>query len=329
MNSSTSASDPTGSGVGRFTLRAVVFGMLAMVVVALASFSGIPATRVDYMAGMNAKHERLKSLPSPKVIIIGGSNATFGMDSETIERALCRPVVNMAIHGGLNFDFMVNEIKDELGPGDLVLISLELSLYTDRSTLNVVHDQAIDRYPPSIKFISAWHWPKAILEIAIMRYQATWRNWTGRTWPVEENVYRADGFTERGDLISHLGMPLDSTKLPFMEAGFEGEVSKDYVRAARDLEAHALEAGARVIYCWPAVAKGAYPGKEAPLIIRSELTELGQRIIGKAEDYIFPDSSFLDTPYHLRAPGKKLRTGLLLRDLCEEAPEQCCAGMEG
>lgn len=328
MSSSTSGSEGTGRTPLGFAIRVLLFSLCAMLVVGLATLSGIPATRVDYLGGLKGKHDRLKELASPKVVIIGGSNATFGIDSEALEQALCMPVVNMAIHAGLNYRFMVNEVKNRLGKGDLVLVSLEYYNYSGTYIVHDIHYQTVDLYAPALKFIGWQHWPKAVMEVAVMRLQATWRTWSGSYWPMEEQVYRADGFNDRGDIVSHIGLGQDPSKLPFEPAGFEGSVSRDFRRAARDLEHHAEVAGARILYCWPALARSAYPGDTVPLTITAAMKDLGSRMIGSASDYILPDSSFLDTPYHLRPPGRDHRTHVLIRDLCEADPSLCCTAQE-
>ena len=98
----------------RFAITFIGFVCLIALILAIIASMSPHATRVDYYDGMHAKHERLHALVSPKVVIIGGSSATFGIDSDMLEKALCRPVVNMSIHAALGFGFMVREIEGEI-----------------------------------------------------------------------------------------------------------------------------------------------------------------------------------------------------------------------
>ena len=47
-----------------------------------------------FLAGLPVKYERLYTVDSPKVIVVGGSNVAFGMASELMEKQLGRPCVN-------------------------------------------------------------------------------------------------------------------------------------------------------------------------------------------------------------------------------------------
>src|SRR6185503_7764309 len=60
------------------------------------------------------KHQRLVSAPSPRIILIGGSNLLFGIDSPMIEQQTRYHPVNMGLVGGLRLDYIINEIKDDL-----------------------------------------------------------------------------------------------------------------------------------------------------------------------------------------------------------------------
>lgn len=44
------------------------------------------------------KEHKAQSIKVPKLIIVSGSNALFGIDSHTLERFIGRPVVNLATH---------------------------------------------------------------------------------------------------------------------------------------------------------------------------------------------------------------------------------------
>ena len=104
-------------------LRAGLFALPWLLLMLAAYQWGPHISTIDYLGGVRAKQERLASLGSPKVVLVGGSNVTFGLDSPLLEEALCRPVVNMTIHASLGFRFMVEQLDGGLGKGDLVSLS--------------------------------------------------------------------------------------------------------------------------------------------------------------------------------------------------------------
>jgi hypothetical protein len=66
-------------------------------------------------------------MPSPKIIIISGSNGLFGMDSGIISTRTGYPVVNLAGHAALDLEFFYVKLKEHIGEGDIVVMPLEFA----------------------------------------------------------------------------------------------------------------------------------------------------------------------------------------------------------
>lgn len=75
------------------------------------------------------KDYRSENIKQKKIIIISGSNALFGIDSEIIEKITHYPVANLATHGSLDIDFFYYKIKQQMNKGDIVVIPLEFQYY--------------------------------------------------------------------------------------------------------------------------------------------------------------------------------------------------------
>ena len=319
MSSSTSSSEPL-----RLLLRALAFGTLPLGVLVAAMCWGPHASRVDYMGGLEQKHTRLHSLPSPKVIIIGGSNAAFGIDSERLEEALCRPVVNMSIHASLGYRFMVDEVIDWIGTDDLVIVALEQSGYSEPAKDNDMHLLAVDRFPEALGNIPWYLRPKVIAGIAVMRLQAAWKVLSG-AWTSDEPdpVYRADGFNLQGDVISHLDRPRRDASRKARAEYREPKFAPEFVELTDALAQRVAEAQGTLVFAWPTVAQSSYE-PEFHEAMRDGLVAQGYTITGGSQDYVYPDSSYYDTHQHLNAAGRQLRTSRLLDDLCGLAAVGCC-----
>jgi hypothetical protein len=82
------------------------------------------------------KVARLNSLKSPKLVLVGGSNLSFGIDTPRLERELGLPVANMGLNAGFGVRCMVNTIRPCLKPGDTVLLCIEYSLYQKLAEIN-------------------------------------------------------------------------------------------------------------------------------------------------------------------------------------------------
>ena len=55
----------------------------------------------NYLAAVLEKDRLIRSTPSPKIVLVGGSNLAFGIDSKKIEDSLGLRVVNMGLYAKL------------------------------------------------------------------------------------------------------------------------------------------------------------------------------------------------------------------------------------
>ena len=106
----------------RFLKKMSVF-LIAYLVVAVVFFLLVPAQYpTSYDAAIQDKIDRLEKTESPKIILVGNSNLTFGIVSEEIENAMCMPVVNLGFNKGFGNIFNENIVKRNICEGDLVII---------------------------------------------------------------------------------------------------------------------------------------------------------------------------------------------------------------
>ncbi len=308
----------------RLVLRVAAFGLLPVLVGLLFALFGPHISRNDYSAGIGPKHERLRALGSPKVVVVGGSNVAFGVDSERLERTLCRPAINMGLHGSLGYAFMVNEVKDALGPGDVVVVALEYANHARPERSEDILNLVVDRYPRALAFVPLLQRPKVVLTTLVMRLQFAWRSFRGHVLePDFEPVYNAGGFNERGDMVAHLTLPAPDSLLSEAEVKDSVLVDEAFFTHTSKLLEHARAAGADVLFSWPSRLRSGTDEAKAQAIQR-KLQERDLPLIGDPVDYFFARSLCFDTKDHLDRVGRELRTDRLLRDLCAVRPELCC-----
>jgi hypothetical protein len=309
---------------GPFTLlaRALLFGLLLLallVVVALVSGS---RPRVDYYQALGPKQERLHALGSPKLVVMGGSNGAFGMDSRALEEALCLPAVNMTLHASLGIRYMTNEVASALGSGDVVLLTLEPGMFTPHAK-DLELASAIDGHPSTWRHVPAGDLPKALAYFLTMRLKGAWRAVSkSKAAAHRDPVYRAEAFDARGDLhVDEAALAADTLPLTVAQRDtvFDPHITADLTR----LHAFATAAGARLFFVWPSTATSAFDPAFARRMAHA-VNEAGIPIIGGPVDYVFPDTAFLDTPFHLHPWGRDARTRKLIGDLCAARPELCC-----
>ena len=100
-----------------------------------------------YMAELRDKQKLLKNTPGPKLVLVGGSNLAFGVDSEKIEQQTGMRVVNMGLHGGVGLPYMLSLALPELKSGDVVVVSPEYELFFQSAMLESALADAIHVQP--------------------------------------------------------------------------------------------------------------------------------------------------------------------------------------
>ena len=315
-------------GPGTLLLRAGLFGVLVLAVLACFYCFGPSVSPVDYLGAARQKQERLKNLGSPKLVVIGGSNAAFGIESEALEKALCKPVVNMGLHAALGFRYMTAEVVDQLGAGDLVIVALEYSNFEKPDRMEDVLSVAIDRVPEALAFVPWYYRPKLLFGLAVWRMQAAWNAIVHRSAIFEESpIYNTRAFDERGDMVAHLAQPIPTERKSEPEEFDTLYVDQSFWPIASEFDERAKAVGARVLFSWPSVSRSMYRALDSEAV-RKAMQAHGLTVIGSPGDYVFPEPMFFDTWYHLHSEGRSQRTALLLRDLCEAEPELCCPSGE-
>ncbi|WP_259014915.1 hypothetical protein [Emticicia fluvialis] len=272
---------------------------------------------ISYTASIIEKYGRLKALPSPKIVLVAGSNFAYGINSQMIQDSLHLPVVNMAMHYNYGSDFMLRQIEPQLHKGDIVVMGFE---YIVESKGNIGEKITMARmYPGAARWFnyeSPMQYLKenAIARIGNMRLTID-RFLSNDIAPSIEDttsIFFRRAINKYGDLISHLNNPSlkvippaildDSTSmLPAI-----ADMNHFYSRVSKN--------GVIVYYTFPSYARSSYKA-DKPVLDRlnKQLTEgLMFPVLGKQQDFIFDDSLCQDMVYHLNAKGRNLRTGLLI-----------------
>jgi hypothetical protein len=107
----------------KFIVKILFFLSLVFISIALSSVY-VPNLSISnslYYSILD-KHNLLKNSKSPKMIFIGGSNLSFGLDSKRIVDTYDMNVINMGIHAGFGLKYIANDIKPFISNGDIVII---------------------------------------------------------------------------------------------------------------------------------------------------------------------------------------------------------------
>lgn len=262
------------------------------------------------------KHKRLNELPSPKLITVGGSNAMFGFNSPYMEQKLGIPVQNMSLAASLGLSFMLNEAKDDIKKGDIVLLSLEYFLGDGDNNIKLLLSEL---YPVSEKYIE---YPS---ELERFKTKCNYifrelRNYLlisilSSNSNDTDAVYGRSAFNKNGSIKEELRL----TTKQHLSDGMA--LSKtDYYSSITKINAFIKEVeskGGTVFFSFPPVAESQF--LKSPEVMedlhKQYQKHLNAKIINKPTDSVYPDSCFYDTIYHLRSPYHTLHTDKVLKQL--------------
>ncbi len=116
-----------------FILVGFIFVILIFISYILTFFFQLHAPlKAEYWINSAYKYKdfKAKTIKKKKIIIISGSNSLFGINSEIIENITGYPVINLAVHAGLDIDFLYYKIKNHIKEGDIIVMPLEFGYYT-------------------------------------------------------------------------------------------------------------------------------------------------------------------------------------------------------
>lgn len=268
----------------------------------------------SYNAVIIDKYKRLQETPSPKVVLIAGSNFAYGINSKLIADSLQKPVVNMAIHYDYGTRFMLNQISPKLHKGDTVIMGFE---YIIESKGNKSEQLLMARYFPKAK-----EWMKfddifeEIGENSQLRIN-TFKTILERLFKSKEITYKVSdttsvffrgGTNECGDLISHYNNP-PMKVIP--RAILSDKVSLKDAIADMNVFYEAMKSrGVKVYFVYPTYSKANFDLDKAIIDkYQKEYQKYAQfPILGKPTDFVFADSLYHDMAYHLTQKGGEIRT---------------------
>ncbi|MGQ9830944.1 MAG: hypothetical protein ACUVQI_04900 [Thermochromatium sp.] len=299
----------------------------------------VPSTR--WMAEAYAlKQTRAAALPSPKVVILAGSNALFSLDSGLLEAAWGWPVVNLGVNAALGLDYILHSAEPYLNPGDLVLMPLEYPLYQGDTTpsaqlLDYVIGQDPDYWrslplPKQVAFVARL--PAARL-IAGLRRQPD-------PLPPGEGLYGGRHLDARGDYIDNDPERLTPAERAVVAASHAAARAKRHTYGRDDrpnapgwhqIRAFQRRLQARGITLWlvppTLMDQTSYHTDPHERRYYETLPErvraLGVSFFGEPQSFMYAPEDFFDTPYHLTAAARVRHTQRLIALLPRPSTTSC------
>lgn len=310
----------------RFVTRTTIFAGLAFLLLAVALFIlPNPVAKHNMLGALLDKHEMLRKTGAPgagpRIVVIGGSNVAYGLDSRRIEEALHIPVVNAGLHASLGMKFYLTDIKPYIREGDIVVVIPEYSQYYTDSFYGNMELVSIlfDVYRDGMKEIDAkqwWHLMRFIPFYAASKLKISKE--PSANGPI--GVYDRKAFNNHGDAYVHWTKPGIKFKAA-QKAKEEDQVNPEAIKLLVDFQKFVEGKKATMFLLPPAYQSTSFVNQK-PLIdkIYQAIKESHLPVIATPERYELPDSVFFDTSYHLILPGIERRSELMIEDLERALP---------
>jgi len=268
------------------------------------------------------KSNLLVQTPSPRIILFGGSNIAFGIDSGLMERSLAMPVINDGLHVGLGVAPLI-ELKKYVRSGDIIIISLEYYNFTDEAAFYGQPQYLADWIEFSPNRIWDVHQPlrqmPSIYTIMLQRKINRQVNYYlyGLSLDEGRGFYTGDKFNERGDFIGHLGEG-NNNQFEIPNSVYPVNNMDEAYAFLEEFNQFALSKGATVFY-----EAQAHRQTNCDITGMKNLRNFFSRLRNKTTiplltdlgDLCLPDNLFYDTPYHLNEQGRQIRTERLIDNL--------------
>lgn len=270
-----------------------------------------------YSKGFGYKQELLIAESGPRLIIVGGSGSSFGIDSGILEKKTGRRVINTGMYAGYGMRFIYESIIPHIRETDVVIIIPEYELlhqppWGDGYTLV----ETLFFNPSALSNLANHH-----TLVAMTRVFPTW--WKEK---ISYGIKRAFGKLKTDDVYSFRNINLHGDLIdPRQEKTILSKeqlvlASIDFVRPQADPDSLRIlkkfiekvqESRAQVFVSWAPLPETTYVSNESNVNSREKELKSSinsSLILGVPKQFVYPDIYFYDAPTHLNAKGRSVRT---------------------
>jgi hypothetical protein len=303
-----------------FTIKAVAIFLI--VTILCSGFSLVtPAPQSTFLAAISDKHQILETTPGSRIIIVGGSGAAFGVDSEFLSKNLNRPVINDSYIIFIGLTFMLNDLAPYLHAGDTVVIVPEYNFFAGNPLYGEMLDgdytlsSLIELNPALIRSFDLsqkLRIPDLVVYMLRNKLIRELSSMGGVTDSKEYSyVFNRYSFNQYGDFVSHLDKALSGEfvglNMPYINEN--AEFNRKAPQVINQFAEQAQTSGAKVYLVFPAVMQSSCSLTQTQFqnIYKFLTTNLKILILSRPEDSCYPDTYFFDTYYHLNRAGRQLR----------------------
>ena len=268
------------------------------------------------------KIKLLENTTEPRIILVGGSNLSFGINSKEIQDKTGYNVVNTSIQGGYGMQFDISFVREHVRKNDIVILSPEYRNFYGSSVKGdkILFYVLFDTYPEAKKYISPLQWfylSQFFPKYSIEKINGFFKHYLIPNQKIVENVvYLRESYNTYGDIDTHWDLkpsPFGSYKSPI------GDFNSEAIELITNFEAECKAKGASFFITFPCLQKASYENMEPKIdLVYKKLKENHFKLLGYPKRYQVDDSLLFNTAYHLNKKGLDIRTSLLIEDFLNQ-----------
>ncbi len=302
-----------------FLKKIFVFSLILLSISLIAILlPATPKASKSLLFALNDKDKLLRDTKKNRIIFIGGSNISFGLNSQLIKDSLHLNPINTSIHAGIGLNFMLDYYKSFIDPNDIVVlvpeyaqyfgntsngedVLLRLILDVDKSNinkLNYLQFRNIIQFFP--KYVISKFNPK---EYFCLKSK-------------EKAIYNRSSFNEYGDAIAHWG---DSVKPFKIEDLHSSSLNLEVFENMREFQRIVEMKNAKLFVSFPCYDPVSFQKNLNQInTINAKLVHDNFSLLGNPLLFSFKQKYYYNSPYHLTHQGANTRTLLLIKLIKEK-----------
>lgn len=301
----------------KFVLRiliycSVIFGCTALLWRILISVKNDYSTH-SHETNVHKQIERLDTMSSPKIIIIGGSGCGFGICSPLLQEHYNKNVCNTGTHAGLGLNLQINLFRKYITTNDIVIVIPEYEQYTkmfygDETALRILTSIYPEGYK-QVSFLQQMHLYRYVPMAFTDAQKCKGMGIFGDTIPYAKEAVNEFGDVERYANRNHANKEWKPNILKGYISVIPFLILKDFNEECKEKRVH--------LFIFPPAFR-----QEAFECNKSKINEIWRRleknnlpVVSYPEAYMLPDSLYYDTDYHLTYEGVIIRTNKLIADI--------------
>lgn len=298
--------------------------ILAIVLVAVNLFFlfAIPKDNNAYLCEYAHKMQLLSDTTSqPRVIMIGGSNIAFGIDSKEIGDSLRCRIINLGLHAGIGIRYPLEDCLKYIRNGDVVVLQFEYENFFggDNGEPETFPAFMVATDWRNLSQLNVYQW-KNILAGMPSEAVVSMKRLVGFLLrgsfdsPVvnEKFTYVKSGFNEYGDEVSHISYP----NAQYVSSGKPNtrQVNRGFIDWLAETIGQYEQAGAKVVLL-PPVCIESHLRVSYNDHIEKALARLNHPYLVRPDSMALNDSCMFDKVYHMNEEGIRQNTRTIIKSL--------------